>query len=35
MRQRYRRVEDQNPWPGLALKLDFAKGRTLERNVKK
>ena len=30
MGQRYRRMEDQKPWPGLALYQDFAKGRGLQ-----
>ena len=25
MGQRYRRMEDQKPWPGLARNLDFVK----------
>ena len=28
MGPRYRRMEDQTPWPDLALKQDFAKGRS-------
>ena len=28
--QRYRRMEDQKPWPGLALKREFSKGRGLK-----
>ena len=35
MGQRYRRMEDQKPWLGLAIKLDFAEGRRFERKVKK
>ena len=27
MGQRYRRMEDQKPWPGLEIHQDFAKGR--------
>ena len=30
MGQRYRRMEDQTPWLGLAHNQDFSKGRTLE-----
>ena len=33
--QKYRREEDQKPWPGLALNQDFAKGRGLKSTVKK
>ena len=35
MRQRYRRMEDQKPGPGLACNLNFAKGEGLEPKVKK
>ena len=28
--QRYRRMEDQNPWPGLALNREFSKARGLK-----
>ena len=35
MEQRYRRMEDQKPWPGLALNQDFVKGRELKPIVKK
>ena len=35
MGQIYRRMEDQKPWRGLALKHDFAKGIKLERIAKK
>ena len=27
MKERYRRMEDQNPGPGLALDQDFATGK--------
>ena len=30
MGQRYRRMEDQKPWPGLALNREFSKGRGLK-----
>ena len=30
MGQRYRRMEDQKLWPGLALKQDVAKGKRLK-----
>ena len=30
MGQRYRRMEDHKPWPGLALYQDFAKRRRLK-----
>ena len=33
--ERYRRMEDQKPWPGLALKQGFAKGRGLKPTVEK
>ena len=33
--QRYRRIKYQKPWPGLALKQDFAKERGLKSIVKK
>ena len=33
--QRYRRMEDQKPGPGLACNLGFAKEKGLERKVKK
>ena len=35
MGQRYRRMEDQKPGPGLACTVDFAKGKGLEPKVKK
>ena len=35
MGQRYRRMEDQKPWPGLACNLGFAKEKGLEPKVKK
>ena len=35
MGQRYRRMEDQKPSPGLAPKQDFAKERRLKPIVKK
>ena len=31
--QRYRRMEDQKSWPGLALKREFSKGRGLKTKV--
>ena len=33
MGQRYRRMEDQKPWPGLALNRKFSKGRGLKEKV--
>ena len=33
--QRNPRIEDQKPWPGLALDQYFGKGRGLKRKVKK
>ena len=33
MGQRYRKMEDQKPWPGLAHNQDFAKGRGLVPKV--
>ena len=33
MGQRYRRMEDQKPWPGLALNREFSKGRGLKPKV--
>ena len=35
MVQRYRRIEDQKLWPGLAPSEDFAEGRGLEPKIKK
>ena len=35
MGQRYRRMEDQKPGPGLACNLDFAKSEGLEPKVEK
>ena len=35
MGQRYRRMEDQKPGPGLACNLDFAEEKGLEPKVKK
>ena len=35
MEQRYRRMEDQEPYSDLALNQDFAKGRWLKPKVKK
>ena len=35
MGQRYRRMEDQKPEPGLVCNLDFAKEKGLEPKVKK
>ena len=35
MGQRYRRMEDQNPGPGLVCNLDFAQEKGLEPKVKK
>ena len=34
MEQRYRRMKDQKPWPGLALNQDFAKGKGFKPKVK-
>ena len=34
-RQRYRRMEDQKPVPGLARNMGFAKDKGLEPKVKK
>ena len=31
--ERYRRMEDQKPWPGLALNREFSKGRGLKPKV--
>ena len=31
--QRYRRMEDPKPWPGLALNREFSKGRGLKPKV--
>ena len=31
--QRYRRMEDQKPWPGLVLHREFSKGRGLKPKV--
>ena len=33
--QRYRRMYDQKPWPGLALNEEFSKGRALKPKVMK
>ena len=33
MGQRYRRIEDQKPWPDLARNQDFAKERGLKPKV--
>ena len=33
MGQRYRRIEDQKAWPGLALNREFSKGRGLKPKV--
>ena len=35
MGQRYCKMEDQKPWPGLVRKQDFAEGGGLEVNVEK
>ena len=35
MGQRYRRMKELKPWPGLALKHAFAKRRRLKPMVKK
>ena len=35
MGQRYHRMDDQTPWPGLTLKHDFGKERGLKPKVKK
>ena len=32
--QRYRKMEDQKPWPGLARNHDFAEGGGIEVNLK-
>ena len=32
--QRYRRMYDQKPWPGLALNEEFSKGRSLNQKLK-
>ena len=32
--QRYRKMEDQKPWPGLALNQEFARGRELKPKLK-
>ena len=34
MGQRYRRMYDQKPWPGLALNEEFSKGRSLNQKIK-
>ena len=34
MGQRYRRMYDQKPWPGLALNEEFSKGRNLNQKLK-
>ena len=31
--QRYRRMYDQKPWPGLALNKEFSKGRAFKSKV--
>ena len=33
--QRYRRMEDQKPWSGLAFNQNFAEGRGLQPKFKK
>ena len=33
MGQRYRRMEDQKPWPSLARNKDFAKARKLKSKL--
>ena len=35
MGQRYRKIKDQKPGPGLACNLDFATEKELETYVKK
>ena len=35
MEQRYRRMEDQKPGPGLVCNLGFAREKELEPEVKK
>ena len=35
MGQRYRKIEDQKPGPGLECNLDFAKEKELETYLKK
>ena len=32
--QRYRRMYDQKPWPGLALNEEFSKGKSLNQKLK-
>ena len=32
--QRYRKMEDQKPWPGLALNQEFFKRRALKPKLK-
>ena len=32
--QRYRKMYDQKPWPGLALNEEFSKGRSLNQKLK-
>ena len=32
--QRYRKMEDQKPWPGLARNHNFAEGGGIEVNLK-
>ena len=34
MGQRYRRMYDQKPWPGLALNKKFSKGKSLNQKLK-
>ena len=34
-KQRYRRMYDQKPWPGLALNEEFSKGRAIKPKVMK
>ena len=34
MGQRYRRMYDQKPWPGLALNEEFSKERSLNQKLK-
>ena len=34
MEQRYRRMEDQKPWPDLALNREFSEERELKTKVR-
>ena len=35
MGHKYRRMDYEKPWPGLACNLDFAKAKGLEHKVNK